>query len=208
MTALPMYLDPEMLIHEAEASYAAQLFPDKKLERLGTFRDSRGLSVPSWPQVLLPSATIIIVWPDVYESDAPWEVVCHKRSDNGYWAFPGGRQEIGESILACAAREALEETGIVVCGLRLESVDSDPEQGAIVTYPDGNTVQYCNLTFTGYPGSSKSWELCMSEESTQLRWCRTDHLPEPFLPSHQWRLAQAISRHRSPSSRLRALPVR
>lgn len=205
MTALPMYLDPEMLIHEVEASYAAQLFPDKKLERLGTFRDSRGLPVACWPQMLLPSATVIIVWPDAYESDAPWEVVCHKRSDNGYWAFPGGRQEIGESILACAVREALEETGLVIKGLVLQSVDSDPEQCAIVVYPDGNTVQYCNLTFTCYPTMG---DLCMSPESTQLRWCRTDHLPEPFLPSHRWRIEQALARHRSVLARSRPLPVR
>jgi len=28
------------------------------------------------------------------------------------WGFPGGMHEVGETILACAARELLEETGI------------------------------------------------------------------------------------------------
>lgn len=32
----------------------------------------------------------------------------------GTWQFPGGKLEVGESVEACAAREALEEAGIVI----------------------------------------------------------------------------------------------
>ncbi|HZB94104.1 MAG TPA: NUDIX domain-containing protein, partial [Stellaceae bacterium] len=31
----------------------------------------------------------------------------------GRWGFPGGMQELGETVLACAARELREETGII-----------------------------------------------------------------------------------------------
>ncbi len=40
----------------------------------------------------------------------------------GTWGFPGGRLEFGEEILACAARETLEETGLAVEALKLVAV--------------------------------------------------------------------------------------
>ena len=36
-----------------------------------------------------------------------------KEPDSGLWGFPGGHVELGETALAAAARELLEETGIV-----------------------------------------------------------------------------------------------
>jgi 8-oxo-dGTP diphosphatase len=32
----------------------------------------------------------------------------------GGWAFPGGHLEMGESVIACAARESLEEVGLLI----------------------------------------------------------------------------------------------
>jgi ADP-ribose pyrophosphatase len=37
----------------------------------------------------------------------------------GLWAVPGGSLELGESLVACAERETLEETGIVIRGEKL-----------------------------------------------------------------------------------------
>jgi len=40
----------------------------------------------------------------------------------GRWGFPGGMQELGETVQACAARELLEETGIIAKPVRTLTV--------------------------------------------------------------------------------------
>lgn len=43
----------------------------------------------------------------------------------GTWQFPGGHLEMGESLIACAERETLEETGLKVKGLKVVAVTND-----------------------------------------------------------------------------------
>ncbi|KAI1485304.1 NUDIX hydrolase domain-like protein [Biscogniauxia mediterranea] len=43
----------------------------------------------------------------------------------GTWQFPGGHLEMGESLLGCAERETLEETGLRVRGTRVVAVTND-----------------------------------------------------------------------------------
>jgi 8-oxo-dGTP diphosphatase len=61
----------------------------------------------------------------------------------GHWSIPGGLLELGESLRQGAAREALEETGLVVeVGEVLDAFDS------IFTDPDGRTrFHYVLLDF-------------------------------------------------------------
>lgn len=46
-----------------------------------------------------------------------WEVLLIKHRSGGYWGFPKGHQETGESPLETAERELLEETGLTVVKL-------------------------------------------------------------------------------------------
>ncbi len=151
---------------------------------LATFRDSLAQPVQQWPKALFPSATVIVV----EDLDAsPWTVLIHQRSDNHHWGFLGGRQEIGESIAACAVRECHEESGLDVTLLRLTSVDSSHQNGAIVQYVNG-PIQYTNVTFlaTVLRGTCR-----LSDESLALWWKSIHDLPSPFLDVHLWRLKQA-----------------
>ncbi|KAK4231681.1 Nudix hydrolase 1 [Podospora fimiseda] len=44
---------------------------------------------------------------------------------SGTWQFPGGHLEVGESWFACAERETLEETGLVVKAERFFAATND-----------------------------------------------------------------------------------
>ena len=43
----------------------------------------------------------------------------------GQWQFPGGHLEVGESYLACAERETLEETGLAVRAEKVVGLTND-----------------------------------------------------------------------------------
>src|SRR5690242_13315334 len=51
----------------------------------------------------------------VFSEDRQQLLICKRKADTvlgGYWEFPGGKCDPGESPAACACREVLEETGI------------------------------------------------------------------------------------------------
>ncbi len=55
----------------------------------------------------------------------------------GKWGFPGGMQELGETLFECAQRELIEETGIMAeprsVLTAIESIRQD-EKGKIMTH--------------------------------------------------------------------------
>ncbi|KAK3299832.1 NUDIX hydrolase domain-like protein [Chaetomium fimeti] len=56
---------------------------------------------------------------------------------DGQWQFPGGHLEMGESYFACAERETLEETGLVVKAEKLLTLTNDifsPEKHYITIF--------------------------------------------------------------------------
>lgn len=160
--------------------------------------DNCGRPVTTYPKALRPSTTLLIAR-GLHLREYAWraagslscalslDFVVHQRADNHHWGFPGGAQEIGESILDCARREAFEETGLDIQVVGLVCVDSDPTTGAICTYTDG-CVQYMNMTFLCVPLGDES--LRCSDESLRLMWCAAPAFPGPFLKTHRWRFDQ------------------
>jgi 8-oxo-dGTP pyrophosphatase MutT (NUDIX family) len=130
-------------------------------------------------------AVSAIVW------DENGRLLLQQRGDNGYWCFPGGGVERGESIAEALCREVWEETGYTVRPGRLIGVYSDPRNFQLVRYPEGNVVHYVTIVIEailtgGIPA------LC--EETRAIEWRLPDDLPDPFVPSHRIRLSDALTR--------------
>src|SRR5512146_2063494 len=81
----------------------------------------------------------------------------------GQWSIPGGMLEVGETLRQCAAREALEETGLQVQPVEvLEVLDS------IYPDPDGRTrYHYVLIDFLCRAGGG---ELQAGGDAAQARW--------------------------------------
>lgn len=74
-------------------------------------------------------------------------ILFQRRADFGdaWWGLPGGLMEPGESISRTAAREAREETGLIVRSTRLVGLYTSPDFD--VTYPNGDQVQQVTACF-------------------------------------------------------------
>lgn len=77
-------------------------------------------SVVEGSEEVLPSAVLACFW----EGDDGLEVLltrraAHLRSHRGEMAFPGGRSEAGEELVAAALREAEEEVGLDPAGVEV-----------------------------------------------------------------------------------------
>lgn len=71
------------------------------------------------------------------------KVLLGKRADNGAWQPIAGIVEPGEEPADAAARECLEEAGVVVSVDRLALVQQLPR----ITYANGDQVDYLDLVF-------------------------------------------------------------
>ncbi|HEX8692634.1 MAG TPA: NUDIX domain-containing protein [Longimicrobium sp.] len=99
-------------------------------------RELRARAGPA--RLVLPSATAIVY-------GAAGELLLVRQRDGGVWSTPGGTVEPDERPADAAAREAWEETGLVVEPVRVLAVYGGP--GFVVRYPSGDEAQYVMTVF-------------------------------------------------------------
>lgn len=87
----------------------------------------------------------------------------------GQWSIPGGALDLGETLRHCAAREALEETG-----LQVEAVDVLDVFDSIYRDPEGRTQYHYVLVdfFCRVVGG----ELKAGGDAAQARWITREEL--------------------------------
>ncbi|GAA4785843.1 NUDIX domain-containing protein [Actinomycetospora chlora] len=81
--------------------------------------------------------------------NAAAELLLIRRSDNGFWALPGGYMEVGERFAEAAARELVEETGIAAEVTGIVGVYSDPRH--VTAHDDGIVHQQCTICLRARP---------------------------------------------------------
>ena len=120
------------------------------------------------PQQPRLTADFIITRP----GDPRQVVLVRRRNPPHGWALPGGFVDYGESLEQAAAREALEETGLVVTAARQFHAYSEPSRD-----PRGHTI---TMVFVGEaPG-----EPVGGDDATEARFFSIDALPENLAFDH------------------------
>jgi 8-oxo-dGTP diphosphatase len=92
----------------------------------------------------------------------------------GTWCPPGGHLDHGESVEACASREAREETGLVVEQVRFIAVTEDRFEESGRHYV---TIWMAAEAPDGEP------RVAAPEEMDEIAWFRHDALPTPLFQS-------------------------
>jgi 8-oxo-dGTP pyrophosphatase MutT (NUDIX family) len=119
------------------------------------------------PNSLVPAAGVLTI-------DQQGRMLLQRRRDTGQWAIPMGKQELGETVTACAVRETEEETGVKVRITGLLGIFSD--LGHIVLYhSNGETRQEYEVIFLGDPVSGEPTE---NDEASDVRWYARDDLSD------------------------------
>ncbi len=104
----------------------------------------------------------------------------------GQWSIPGGALEIGETLRDCAAREALEETGLKVhAGEVLDVFDS--------IYPDHEGKPRYHYVLIDFLCRVIGGELKPGSDAAQARWITCEELGQyPMAENAQRVIRKAL----------------
>ncbi|GAA5174956.1 NUDIX domain-containing protein [Pseudonocardia eucalypti] len=136
-----------------------------------------------------PTATRIIPGVSVAVTDDSGRLLMIRRSDNDFWAIPGGAQEVGETPVEAARREVREETGIICEITGLIGVFSNPRNVVEFT-SNGEVRQEFSILFAGRVAGG---EMTTSEESLEVAWHARSEITElPMTAAQQRRIRQFL----------------
>lgn len=121
--------------------------------------------------IIMTSACVLVV-------NDKKQLLLQKRKDNGFWAYPGGSMELGESFEKCAVREVFEETGLKCLDLKFFAAESGERMH--YTYPNGDEVYIAEIVYIcdKYEGKLKVQE----DEVVEQRFFDLSQLPDNISP--------------------------
>ena len=102
---------------------------------------------------------------------------------DGHYSVPAGHLDGGETVIAAAAREGFEETGV-----RIEAGDVD--FSSVVHRRDGDERVDFFVHIRNWQGDPVNTE---PDKCDELRWVKVDALPDNVIPY----VRKAIENHRS-----------
>lgn len=129
--------------------------------------------------------TAPLIWPGANAAvlDETGRILLLHRSDNGYWALPGGALDAGETLSHTAIRETCEETGLEVEPLKLLAVYAGHE----VTLANGDRLfPVAHLFACRWVGGQPQAD---GRESLEVGFFAPESLPPLIPPIHQRVLA-------------------
>ncbi|MEU8629038.1 NUDIX domain-containing protein [Streptomyces sp. NPDC048669] len=139
-----------------------------------------------------PASNSLVVAASAVVTDSAGRILLQRRTDNGLWALPGGGMDLGDSLPGAAVREVKEETGLDVEITGLVGTYTDPRH--VIEYSDGEVRRQFNVCFTA---RITGGELCLSDESTELRFVAPADLDALSMHHTQRLRLQHFLEHRS-----------
>jgi ADP-ribose pyrophosphatase YjhB (NUDIX family) len=141
-----------------------------------------------------PAPNSIVVAVTAFAQDDQGRVLLIHRTDNDFWALPGGAQDVGETITETVARETREETGIDVKVTGLIGIYSNPKH--VIAYSDGEIRQEFSICFRAKPTGGK---VRPSNESSEVCWVEQERLDDLSIhPSMRLRIDHGFARLTEP----------
>ncbi len=147
------------------------------------------LNDPGAPRANSVVCAVSAIVPDSHDC-----ILLIRRTDNGYWAIPGGGVEPGESVSQAVTREVKEETGIDCQVTGLVGIYSDPSH--VAAYDNGEVRQEFSICFTAHMlgGAVRT-----SGESSEVRFVSSGEIPGYDIhPSIRLRIQHYLEKRGEP----------